>query len=140
LVFHHKDPLKKSFEISNAASRSVSAIREELLKCILLCNRCHSELHAGLHHISDYEHKDLNLGFNPPDFRKATYAPTEVVKGRRKKFEIPKEELESLIKNYPITSIAQQFGVSDSAIRKRALSLGIILPSRRGFWSKHTGS
>lgn len=48
LVFHHINGDEKKFSISGAHCRSWKTIQEELDKCILLCNRCHSELHAGL--------------------------------------------------------------------------------------------
>lgn len=52
------------------------------------------------------------------------------------KFEVSKEELESLIKEKPMTEIGKQFGVSDNAIKKRCKKLGIELKDMRGYWSK----
>jgi hypothetical protein len=46
--FHHTDPAEKDFSISTKLT-SFEAIKAELIKCILLCNRCHSEVHDGLH-------------------------------------------------------------------------------------------
>lgn len=43
----------------------------------------------------------------------------------KRKFEVSKEELENLIKELPFTKIGEMFGVSDNAIRKRALSFGL---------------
>lgn len=46
LNFHHpKD--NKRFEVSRAVGKgySISAIKEEIAKCIVLCNRCHVEIH-----------------------------------------------------------------------------------------------
>lgn len=47
--------------------------------------------------------------------------------GRRKrKFEISKKELASLIANYSMVEVGKKLGVSDNAVRKRAKKLGII--------------
>ena len=45
LVFHHVDPSKKDYQISNSTSQSFEKCKPELDKCILLCHNCHSELH-----------------------------------------------------------------------------------------------
>ncbi len=46
LTFHHLDPTKKEFGISsNGISRSFKKCKPELDKCILLCVRCHAEIH-----------------------------------------------------------------------------------------------
>lgn len=46
--FHHVDPTIKDFTISQRMS-SFEAIQRELDKCVLLCSRCHREVHEGLH-------------------------------------------------------------------------------------------
>lgn len=48
LEFHHKDPLKKDFNLSAMASSgySIERIQEELDKCIVLCGNCHRKEHA----------------------------------------------------------------------------------------------
>lgn len=45
--FHHLDPLKKDFAISSV-TRSWDRVKIELDKCVLLCCRCHCEVHGGL--------------------------------------------------------------------------------------------
>lgn len=45
LSFHHKDPTKKDFTISEMSSKSWETIKTELDKCMLLCANCHMELH-----------------------------------------------------------------------------------------------
>ena len=49
--FHHKDPSKKDFMIVEYRGTNLDKIKPELDKCILLCARCHRELHAGFRHI-----------------------------------------------------------------------------------------
>jgi len=48
LCFHHLDPSTKSFDLSGSHARSWKSIQKELDKCIILCQNCHGELHAGL--------------------------------------------------------------------------------------------
>ena len=48
LDFHHTDPAEKDFTIS-AKMTSWAAIERELKKCVLVCARCHREIHDGRH-------------------------------------------------------------------------------------------
>jgi len=48
LDFHHTESLGKEFNISDRMT-SFEAIRAELDKCVLLCCRCHREVHDGRH-------------------------------------------------------------------------------------------
>ena len=45
LTFHHKDKNSKLFSIGGNYTRSWDNIKKELMKCELLCNNCHTELH-----------------------------------------------------------------------------------------------
>jgi len=52
LDFHHLDPSQKDFGISEGGvPRKWSKIQQELDKCVLVCNRCHAEIHAGIRNI-----------------------------------------------------------------------------------------
>lgn len=46
--FHHLDPTEKDFAISERMT-SWAVIEKELQKCVLLCCRCHREVHDGWH-------------------------------------------------------------------------------------------
>lgn len=48
LDFHHTHAWSKEFNISSKMT-SFKAIQAELDKCVLLCCRCHREVHDGLH-------------------------------------------------------------------------------------------
>lgn len=52
LEFHHIDPSKKDFTISNDHFHLLEAV-EESKKCILICSNCHKELHDNLWNIED---------------------------------------------------------------------------------------
>ncbi|KKM20287.1 hypothetical protein LCGC14_1646990 [marine sediment metagenome] len=47
LTFHHINPKKKEFSISNSKLRSWKRVKSELNKCILLCQNCHRGVHSG---------------------------------------------------------------------------------------------
>jgi hypothetical protein len=52
--FHHRDPDTKKFDIgSRGLLRRLDELIAEAKKCVLLCCRCHREVHAGLH--NDWE-------------------------------------------------------------------------------------
>lgn len=57
-------------------------------------------------------------------------------KQRKLKFEVSKEDLEKLVKEKPMTKIAEIFGVSDNAVKKRCKTLGIVIENRLGYWRK----
>lgn len=44
LEFHHLDPNEKDFTISGK-SWAFEKLKKEVDKCILVCNRCHTEIH-----------------------------------------------------------------------------------------------
>ncbi len=46
--FHHVDPATKSFALSSATTKSLTAYREEAKKCVLVCANCHGEIESGL--------------------------------------------------------------------------------------------
>lgn len=49
LHFHHVRPIEKSFHLAlGGYSRSLSRMRAEARKCVLLCANCHAEVEAGL--------------------------------------------------------------------------------------------
>lgn len=52
---------------------------------------------------------------------------TEKLRSRlaKRKFEVSKEELEKLLEEHSFTKIGKMFGVSDNAIRRRCVTLGI---------------
>ena len=49
LEFHHMDPEGKEFGVSKVLTRSISSLKEEVDKCILLCSNCHAEEHQRLY-------------------------------------------------------------------------------------------
>jgi hypothetical protein len=48
LCFHHVDPSTKRFTIGASSSQSISAIKIEMRKCVVMCRSCHMTLHGRL--------------------------------------------------------------------------------------------
>lgn len=50
LEFHHRDPKLKKFTISEGIFRALpwEDLKQEVLKCVLLCANHHREFHAGV--------------------------------------------------------------------------------------------
>jgi len=61
LVFHHKNPNEKEFEISRFIDARWDKIQKEIIKCDLLCDRCHRELHNQNKNSIDNQSKKMLL-------------------------------------------------------------------------------
>jgi transposase-like protein len=48
LEFHHRDPAAKSFGLGGGGTVSLTRMREEAAKCVLLCSNCHALVEAGI--------------------------------------------------------------------------------------------
>ena len=60
LEFHHLDPSKKDFTISNDHFKLLDAVNESK-KCILICSNCHKELHDNLWSVEELRKEEVNL-------------------------------------------------------------------------------
>lgn len=58
LSFHHVNPIEKEYDIFRIVTRSWNNIKAELDKCVLLCVRCHHELHFT--HLKEHHSKIVN--------------------------------------------------------------------------------
>lgn len=54
LEFHHINEDEKNFAISQSKNIKWEILLNEAKKCILVCCRCHREIHEGLHNLSKY--------------------------------------------------------------------------------------
>lgn len=71
LVFHHRDPATKQFEVSirSMAGKTEAEIETEIAKCDVLCANCHRKLHweetnaqyAELEEIDSHRERQLGL-------------------------------------------------------------------------------
>lgn len=60
LEFHHLNPSKKDFTISNDHFKLLDAVNESK-KCILICSNCHKELHDNLWSVEELRKEEVNL-------------------------------------------------------------------------------
>jgi Zn finger protein HypA/HybF involved in hydrogenase expression len=92
----------------------------------LLCPNCHSQTHTFSGRNLPLINKCLECNCRikkQNDRCKKCSSERNGIKSR--KFEISKEELTTLIKQYPMTKVGEILGVSDNAIRKRCKRLEI---------------
>ena len=53
LVFHHKDPAEKKFDISSKKKTALETLQKEITKCVVLCANCHQTFHYYEHNPSE---------------------------------------------------------------------------------------
>ena len=133
LDFHHLDPNKKEFSISQAKSHSFSKVKPELDKCVLLCANCHREEHAAI--LVNNESK-WNQEFVLSELDNAESLDSYQRYSPRTKIDwLPDDELAKIVWEYPRSHLAKVWGVSDKAIANRLNLRGIEQP-KRGYWAK----
>ena len=98
----------------------------------LLCPNCHSqtETFSGKHRKIIKKCRDCENQIGTKSIRCLSCASknrqkNDLCLSYKKKFEITKEELINLINQYPMTKVGEILGVSDNAVRKRCITLGI---------------
>lgn len=132
LEFHHVDEALKEFSFNQASKYNfkITKIMCELKKCILLCSRCHREVHAGITKLPEqYEiFSPAIFGYFEHDgvFEKVVKQVESKPITSKRKFEVSAEDLKSMLENQTLVSIGRRFGVSDNAVRKRARLYGIL--------------
>jgi len=95
LDFHHIKPEEKEFSISSQRHKSLSVLRKEAAKCILLCRNCHNETHDGFH---EEEMKRIRKEYEEAGGWESIYVPEEKGKAGRP----PKKEMERIRKEYEV--------------------------------------
>jgi hypothetical protein len=148
LALHHLDPSQKdlAFGAIRANPKNWLLIVEELRKCILVCHNCHSEIHAGMTQIPekyskfdesfvDYKPKKIKpkkigefnncsvCGVEKPVHNK--YCSLKCAGKSSRKVDWDSINLEDLYKYKSVVQIAEDLGISDSAVHKRLRILGL---------------
>jgi hypothetical protein len=113
LEFHHIDPAKKSFAISDSGiSRAYEEARKEACKCVLLCCRCHREVECGFRTLENAVERE----YQPiPQIEKSK----EPRLPRYKTIWPEIDKLLNMVENSSYVQVGRQLGVSDNAVRKR---------------------
>lgn len=146
LALHHRNPEDKDFSFGSIRSNPKKWIKivVELRKCVLLCNNCHGEVHAGLSDIpigaasfneeyADYLTKQKEELWNPCPIcgeRKRTrqlYCSLSCAGIGGGKVNWEKVDLLELLKTQTKSQIADDLGISEAAVRKRLKKINAVL-------------
>jgi DNA-binding XRE family transcriptional regulator len=138
LDFHHLDPKEKDFTVSQGI-KSWSKIVEELKKCVLLCCRCHREVHEGLIALpkkyatfnKEYENYKISTTIvetpcivcqkmKSKHRKTCSYSCSAKLSG---KVDWDSVDLLGLLKTRTKISIAKELGVTATAVTKREKKL-----------------
>ena len=134
LHFHHLDPTKKDFGVSNRGfTRSWEKLRIELDKCDLVCSNCHAEIHeieytelvgnslelTGWNsrvRTTEYcEDCNKQLGYNS---KKKTNKCRKCFLESSSKITEPFEVVIEMVKKSNINRVAKHFNVSFNSVKK----------------------
>lgn len=155
LALHHLNPSEKEFSFGaiRAEPKKWITIVNELRKCVLVCHNCHTEVHAGVSVIPDnvrcfdesyIEYKAVLQKTIPIyDAPKTTVQDklcpvcglvmpnsnrtcSRQCSGKlHRRFDWDSIDLAELLKTKSYLAIADDLGVSDAAVHKRAKKLGL---------------
>lgn len=154
LEFHHIDASQKNYGIAaKGTCHDLESDLAEIKKCILVCANCHREIHDGnytteeLWQLQQYSEEIANevrqekinnmsktqyycLECGKPIVKNKTCLCSECIHKQRRVCDRPtREELKDLIRKYPFTTIAKDYGISDNAVRKWCKTYN--LPSKK---------
>ena len=139
LAFHHLNPSEKEFSISDvlASPISIKKIEEELKKCILVCQNCHCEIHAGIRDIPEiivqpkqisnkyeYNYSLCQVCKTSKPNHKITCSRS-CASQHRSKIDWEKIDIQNELKTKSIIRLSEELGCSDGAIHKRMKKLGL---------------
>jgi len=111
----------------------------------ILCPNCHSQTHTYSGGNKNKREKiycktcNKPIGITKHGYCKKCFLESKcgkkykehITQNQPKKFEVSKEKLEQMIRQYPMTTIGKMFGVSDNSIRKRCKNFGIDFKKKR---------
>tara|TARA_Y100000034_G_C6798029_1_gene357819 strand:+ start:383 stop:850 length:468 start_codon:yes stop_codon:yes gene_type:complete len=148
MTFHHLDPAGKLFGICDGSTRSWARVKAELDECVLVCIRCHIDIHEGLIDIRAHIDKNPSPAEGEELLRTSPYAlpvkgqrapcpdcggPKAPRSGRcrpchrktRFKIEWPSHAvLNLMVAESSLTAAGKQLGVSGNAVKKRLRNYG----------------
>lgn len=137
-VFHHENPNNKDFSIGGK-SYAFERLQQEVDKCVLMCSRCHNELHDTLinqqrqdrlllqrKYLSVIKCPKCSKEFKPITSKTKYCSVQCAVKCIRKIKNAPtKEELEQMLHEGSNVSIAKIYDISEAAVRKWRKKYGL---------------
>ena len=136
--FHHLDPKLKDFSLSSARANpaSWSGIVAELRKCVMSCNRCHSEIHAGIAVVPDGAPR-FNEAFASYDaihrvaekdscpvcgslkLARHLTCSARFLSQRQRRVDWSNIDLEHVLKSVSAAELSRRMGISSAAVYKR---------------------
>jgi hypothetical protein len=146
LDLHHLDPDKKEFSFGKIIAHPANWLKivKEAKKCVLLCANHHREYHAGICSLPavlpvfdarfEASKTIANLEKQTPCATCGKLKPESCITcsrvcaaKRSRKVNWDATDLASLLsQKIPFRTIAKQLGISDVAVRKRAIKLNLI--------------
>ncbi|MCK9482338.1 MAG: hypothetical protein M0R38_11345 [Bacteroidia bacterium] len=137
--FHHLDATQKDFPVCQVLNRSFETLCNEAEKCTLICANCHRMVTNNFINLNNYQLPKFNKEIAEKCLKnncnvcgieislsmtickecksKKIKDGMEKAKKEKENF-ISREELKNKIRKIPFTKIAQEFRVSDNAIRR----------------------
>lgn len=97
----------------------------------LLCPNCHSQTQTYAGKNSSMKKIRICIECKGPTKGKGQKCVKCASQKQPQKFFITKEELEELVKKYPMAELGRKFGVTDNSVRKRCKKLGVDWPKPR---------
>ena len=163
LDFHHRDPSQKDFQVGKGNYRRWELIRPELDKCTMLCANCHREDHESnrLAYLTEQRRqarvevpeRQGSADCTCPQCGKVFQSPPSRLAVRpnpccssycrgvaQQKVLWPEDvDLAKRVWDCPVSTLAVEWGVSDSAVKKHCKRRGIPTPPR-GYWAKKSAA
>lgn len=132
LEFHHIDKSTKEYGLSSGNCHKLEDDIKEVKKCALVCSNCHKEIEVFKYEtFNTFDEQRYNeiVELRKKEERTCKNCGKEISVGatycsdcwslvKRKVDRPEREELKFLIRNFPFTQIAKQYGVVDNTIRK----------------------
>lgn len=130
LTFHHLDPSKKEFTLSGSHTLKWPRLLAEVDKCVLLCTRCHMEVHAGYIKLSDILNNSTIIDF-PVNTKKYFVRDNDRFKKLDSvSFNVSKEFLEETLKKKgSVKETANALNASIQTIYDRCKEWNIKIPT-----------
>lgn len=144
MALHHIDPTQKelSFGALRASPKNWDSIVCELRKCVLVCNNCHGEIHDNITQLpqpipvfdeqfANYRDilrasKTINCPVCGEPMPSKNKTCSLICSGKlHRRFDWDSIDLAELLKTKSYLAIADELGVSDGAVHKRARKLGL---------------
>lgn len=145
LEFHHLDPAEKDFSFGSIRRnpKNWGAIVEELRKCVLLCCRCHREIHDGItelptvlpvfdESLADYKALEREI-LRQDRMNICPICGIEKLKNQKtcspgcagaNRYRFQWGDLATMRETMSNVQIAKSLGCSEAAVRKRLKQLG----------------